>query len=98
MDETVVEVALDHLRETGVVFDPGLVAAGVNLEVVPTANGIRLRISSRHGIRDTYLVDAEGDRVDTGALANDIYAFDETALASASALRVVVSPGAPERD
>jgi hypothetical protein len=96
MDETVVEVALDQLRETGVVFDPGLVAAGVNLEVVPTANGIRLRISSRHGISDTYLVDAHGNRIDAGALANDTYAFAEAALQSARALRVVVSPGAPE--
>ena len=59
MDETVVDVALNLLRETGVVFDPGLVAAGVNIEVVATASGIRLRIASRHGITDTYLVDAE---------------------------------------
>jgi hypothetical protein len=96
MDETVVEVALELLRETGVVFDPGLVAAGVNIEVVATASGIRLRIASRHGITDTYLVDANGARVDTGSLSDDIYAFAETALQEATALRVVVSPGAPE--
>lgn len=96
MDETVVDVALSLLRETGVVFDPGLVAAGVNIEVVATASGIRLRIASRHGITDTYLVDAAGKRVDTGAIADDIYAFDEAALQNASALCVVVSPGAPE--
>jgi hypothetical protein len=96
MDETVVDVALNLLRETGVVFDPGLVAAGVNIEVVATASGIRLRIASRHGITDTYLVDAAGERVETGSLSNDIYAFDEAALQNASALRVVVSPGAPE--
>jgi hypothetical protein len=95
MDETVVEVALDLLRETGVVFDPGLVAAGVNVEVVATANGIRLRIASRHGISDTYLVDANGERVDSGSLSNDIYAFSEAALEDAHTLRVVVSPGAP---
>jgi hypothetical protein len=98
MEETVVEVALDQLRETGVVFHPGLVAAGVNVEVVATANGIRLRIASRHGIVDTYLVDERGERVRSGAQSNDIYAFDETALADASALRVVVAPGAPEAD
>lgn len=96
MDETVVEVALDLLRETGVVFDPGLVAAGVNIEVVATANGIRLRIASRHGISDAYLVDRNGLRVDTGSLSNDIYAFDEASLQRAQTLRVVVSPGAPE--
>ena len=96
MDETVVEVALDLLRETGVVFDPGLVAAGVNIEVVATASGIRLRIASRHGISDTYLVDGTGARVDTGSLSDDIYAFAEPALQKATALRVVVSPGAPE--
>ena len=96
MDETVVDVALNLLRETGVVFDPGLVAAGVNIEVVATASGIRLRIASRHGITDTYLVDADGERVETGSLSNDIYAFDEIALQRASVLRVVASPGAPE--
>src|SRR4051812_40317567 len=92
MDETVVEVGLELLRETGVVFDPQLVAAGLNVEVVATANGIRLRIASRHGIRDTYLVDADGERVDTGSVSNDIYAFDESALQNAEALRVVISP------